>query len=87
MNAATAAMQCVAALAAPGTYRATKFLSEDFVVKVTRIHKKGRWERSRSFVLTVGKPNYAERQFLRKCKKAGEPIPVRRVQLKIKEGY
>ena len=32
--------------------------------------------------LTCGKPNFAERAFVKKAVKAGEPFPVRKVQLK-----
>jgi hypothetical protein len=30
---------------------------------------------------TIGKPNYAERAFIKKCQRAGERFPVRRIQL------
>jgi hypothetical protein len=30
---------------------------------------------------TIGIPNYL-REFIRKCKKAGEPFPVKKIQLK-----
>jgi len=33
-------------------------------------------------VLTIGRPNYAEREFIKLCKKAGEPFPVKKMQLK-----
>lgn len=87
MNVATAVAACTKALEQPGVYRATKFLSEELVVKVTRCHKRRVRGRTATSVLTVGKPNYAERQFIRLCKKAGEPLPVRKVQVKIREGY
>lgn len=32
--------------------------------------------------VTVGKPNYTQRNFIKACRKAGEPFPVRKVQLK-----
>lgn len=34
------------------------------------------------FVLKIGKPNYLERDFVKMCKKAGEPLPVKKVQIK-----
>ena len=83
---ANAVAACTDALG-PGVYRATKFLSEELVVKMTRRHKKRSRGRCHEAVLTIGKPNYAERQFIRACKKAGEPLPVKRVQLKLREGY
>lgn len=30
----------------------------------------------------MGAPNFAERRFIRLCFKAGEPLPVRKVQIK-----
>jgi hypothetical protein len=33
-------------------------------------------------VFTIGKPNYEEREFIKKCKKAGEPFPVKKIQVK-----
>lgn len=32
--------------------------------------------------VTVGKPNYLEREFIKACQKAGEPFPVKKIQLK-----
>lgn len=83
MTPALAAAKCVAALESnPDMRRATVFLSEKFTVKVTRQRPHRRRARYEGFVLSCGAPNYAERQFLRACRKAGEPLPVRRVQLR-----
>jgi len=65
-----------------GGRSATKYLSPVLVVKATRHGKPCKNERSTSMVVTVGKPNYAEREFIKKCKKAGEPFPVKKIQLK-----
>ncbi len=62
--------------------KATCFLSKDFVVRAVRGLKPDKRSRSHSFLVTFGKPNFAERQFIKSCIKAGEPIPVRKVQLK-----
>jgi len=61
-----------------GARRATKYLSEKLVVKAT-IHCRAR--RGASLVLTVGRPNYAERQFIKACKAAGESFPVKKPQI------
>ena len=78
--------QLLSALVSSGARRATKYLSEREVVKMTRrVYKlrKGRPLKSPlEVVLTRGRPNYAEREFIRKCKKAGEPFPVRKIQLR-----
>jgi len=64
--------------------RATKFLGPNLVVKLTRQRKyDGRdAKRGQTFLLTIGRPNYAERKFVKECKKAGEPFPIAKVQLK-----
>lgn len=83
MTPALATAKCVAALESnPDMRRATVFLSDKLTVKVTRRHRHSRRARYENFVLSYGTPNYAERQFLRACRKAGEPLPVRRVQLR-----
>lgn len=65
-----------------GAKKATVFLSRTLVVKATRRLKPYKRARTTELVLTIGAPNYAERQFIRACDKAGEPFPVRKVQLK-----
>lgn len=62
--------------------RATKYIGPGLVAKVT-LHGWGKKRPSKRAVtasLTVGVPNYAERQFIKACKKAGEPFPVKKVQ-------
>ena len=63
--------------------RATFYLSPSFTMKLTRTHKPDARDRQEVFVLTVGSPNYEERAFIKKCKKAGEPFPLKRIQLKL----
>ena len=67
-----------------GAYRATKYLSANMVVKVTRRHKIDRRARSVEFVLTIGRPNYVERKFINLCRKAKVSLPLQKVQLKFK---
>lgn len=69
--------------------RVTKYLSEKLVVSVAAktygAHKGKRTDnrsRAEDFVVKVGAPNYAERQFIKKCKAAGEPFPIKKIQLK-----
>lgn len=79
-----AVSQTVEALLRSGAWKATKFLSEKQIVRASiktfnrKISKVGNVE----IILTLGKPNFAEREFLKQCKKAGEPVPVKKVQLK-----
>jgi len=62
--------------------KATYFLSPDLTVKASRHNKVNRRSRIDSIVLTYGKPNYKEREFIKLCKKAGEKFPVKKIQLK-----
>lgn len=66
-----------------GAHTATKYLSDKRTAKATRRLYNGKpIRRQLQFVVTVGPPNYAEREFIKKCKKAGEPLPVKKIQLK-----
>jgi hypothetical protein len=64
---------------------AVKYIDKKTVIKATRklyrgkIDKRGNIEIS----LVIGKPNYEAREFIKKCKKSGEPFPVKKVQLKL----
>ena len=65
--------------------KATKFISPTEIVRAvrTRYHGKLRKVGNIEISLTIGKPNYVEREFIKACKKAGEPFPVKKVQLKL----
>lgn len=65
-----------------GIKTAVKYISEKLVVRLTRRTKYSKRNRRNEFVLTVGQPNYLERKFVKDCKKAGEPFPVKKVQIK-----
>ena len=81
MNESQAASKCVAALA-PNVKKATVYLSEKVVVSVCRRFKYSKRNRRDDFVMKIGAPNYLERNFIKRCKKAGEPLPVKKVQIK-----
>jgi hypothetical protein len=75
----------IKAVVESGAWKGTKYLSEKEVVRVTRpLYSKGFSRRALEVVLTHGKPNYLEREFIKKCKTAGEPLPVKKVQLKFR---
>jgi hypothetical protein len=62
--------------------KATKYVSENCTIKVTRIGKlKKNWT-TQEFKVTMGTPNYLERLFISDCIKAGEKFPVKKIQLK-----
>ena len=56
-----------------GTYKATKYLDEKLTVKATRKLYKGKILKGHAIeiVFTVGKPNYEEREIIKKRKKGG----------------
>lgn len=56
---------------------------EKLVVKATKRQKPRKGENHTEMVLTIGRPNYAEREFIKLCKKAGEPFPIKKMQYKI----
>jgi hypothetical protein len=68
-----------------GAYKAVKYINEKLTVKATRKRFKGKIpknERRIEILFTVGQPNYEERNFIMECKKAGEPFPVKKIQVK-----
>jgi hypothetical protein len=64
--------------------RATKYLSEKLVVSAQRRTFKNKIDKfdNIDIVLKIGKPNYAERDFIEDCKAAKEPFPVKGIILK-----
>lgn len=65
-------------------HRAVKYVSEKFVVAATRRIFHGRIDRRSKaveVVLKIGRPNYAQRKFIAACRKAGEPFPVKKIQV------
>lgn len=72
----------LAVLECPDLKRATLYLDDNTTVKATRPLKYDGRNRAETLVVTVGAPNYAERKFIKLCRRAGEPLPVRKLQLK-----
>lgn len=60
--------------------RATIFLTPQSTVKITRQRRDIR-ANHHTFLLTIGAPNWHERQRIKTFKRAGEPFPVKKVQL------
>jgi len=67
-----------------GYKQATKYVSDKQTIKATRRGKLRplRLSGQVEILVTIGRPNYAERRFIKDCKKAGEPFPIKRIQLK-----
>jgi hypothetical protein len=66
----------------PEVKKATYYHSDKEVAKVTFHGKKDSRARTKTFVVTIGRPNYEEREFIKKAKKAGEPFPIKKIQMK-----
>ena len=63
--------------------RATKYISDKLVIRATRRQYKGTPSKGNiEITLTIGKPNFLERKFIKACKKAGERFPVKNTQMK-----
>lgn len=78
----TALTHLVAAMDNPKVRTATYYDSPKHTLRLTRQGKPDRRARSKTFVLTVGAPNYEARQFIKKARRAGEPFPIKRVQVR-----
>lgn len=67
-----------------GIKKAIKYIAKDIVAKATY-----RGPRIKAYqhtvLLTLGKPNYAERKFIKDLVKAGESFPVKKIQLKLEK--
>lgn len=61
---------------------ATLYLEPRLVVRATWRHKPKANHLREELVLTFGAPNYLETIFSKQAVKAGEPFPIRKVQLK-----
>ena len=86
---ATTFGELASALSMDSAVKATKYLSPKLVIKATRKRFRGKIDkRSRiaQIAFTVGGPNYAEREFIKAAKKAKEPFPVRRIQMRFTKG-
>jgi hypothetical protein len=60
--------------------RAVKYISPKMIVRGTRgkiFYKTDNIE----ITLTIGRPNYIEREFIKLCQKAKEPFPIKKIQL------
>lgn len=66
---------------AKGAKKATKYISPKYVIKSTFQGKRHKRERTETFIITVGRPNYREREYIKKLVKVSEPFPVKKLQL------
>jgi hypothetical protein len=69
------------ALVASDSKTAVKYLSPKLVVKATWHNKPRGRNRMEHAVVTFGAPGYKQQRFIDACLTAGEPFPVKKVQL------
>lgn len=72
----------VGALVASGAKRATLYLSAKERVSAQYIGRRDGRDSRHHIIITIGTPNHADREFIKRCRRAREPFPVRKVQLK-----
>lgn len=69
-----------------GAHTATKFVKPNLVVKATRVLYSGKLvpkNQMQRIAITIGRPNVKQKQFAQMCVKAGEPFPVKNVQIEV----
>lgn len=82
MEAVKQTTKVVSALIVSGAKRATLYLSAKERVSAQYVGRRDARDRRHIIVVTIGTPNYADCEFIRRCRRAGEPFPVKKVQLK-----
>ena len=65
-----------------GARAAEIYLSPNMVVRSARRFKPKKRDGRTEIVVTIGVPNYKQRDFIKACKKAGEPFPIKKMQMK-----
>ena len=64
-----------------GFRKAYIVLSPDTVVTAARHFRPDARCKTTTMILTIGRPNHLVRKFVKACKAAKEPFPVRKIQL------
>lgn len=72
----------LSALILGGYKKATKYVSPILVIKATRVGKLDGRNKSISFVVTAGRPNYAEKIFIKKSIASKKLFPIKKIRLK-----
>lgn len=68
-----------------GAVKALKVFDERTIVRATRKCFGGKIDkrsRTTEILFTIGSPNYIEEKFIKDCKKAKEPFPIKKIQIK-----
>jgi len=81
------AERLIGALLASEAWRATLYVDAQHVVRATRRwYRRGRKpdDERPEILVSFTRPNYRERDFIKACRKSGEPLPVKKVQLQFR---
>lgn len=60
--------------------RVTKYLAPNYVIKAVRLFPVDRRHKRETFVVTMGSPNYRERQAIKAALLVGDKFPIHRIQ-------
>lgn len=72
-----------ALLSNEGCVKATKYLNPKEIIRAVRTTYGGKIHKGNvEITLTIGRPNYLERMFLKECIKAKKTFPIEEIQLK-----
>ena len=82
MKEANTLLELVATMDDVKVRSATAYLAPNYTMRLSRVRRHRKNEKNRTWSLTVGGPNFEARKFIKMCRKAGEPFPVKKVQLK-----
>ena len=75
-------IKAVQAVLSSNARQAVVYESPTLIVKATRQFRADKRNIRETILLTVGRPAFRQAQFVKACKKAGEPFPVKKVQLR-----
>lgn len=78
-----AAHKAIGTLLGEGAKTSTVYVSDKIVVRVCRrtYRRKHRGVKPIELSVTIGRPNFRARQFIKMAKRAGEPFPIKKAQL------
>jgi hypothetical protein len=75
--------ECVSAVLGDSNMRrATAYISPTLTIKASAQRRYRKNEKSVTVLVTVGKPNFEQRRFIRVCQKAGMCFPLRQISWK-----
>ena len=63
--------------------RATAYISPTLTIKATAQRKQDGRDKQATCLVTVGRPNFVERRFIKVCQKAGMCFPINQIQWKL----